>query len=81
MNKIDNEVFNITCVTIRVLEPVKTVMPFQDATMGPFPTFGLALLTLEDENGFIGESPVYSTYNNILESCLLPILLHSRNIS
>jgi L-alanine-DL-glutamate epimerase-like enolase superfamily enzyme len=80
MNKIDNEVFNITSVQIRVLEPVRAVIPFQDATMGPFPTFGLALLTIEDENGFIGESPVYSSYTNILETCLLPILLHCHHI-
>lgn len=80
MNRIDHEVFHIARVQIRVLEPVKAVFPFQDATMGPFPSFGIALLTLEDEDGFIGESPVYSTYNNILESCLLPILLHSRDI-
>lgn len=80
MNKIDKEVFNISSVRIRVLEPVRAMVPFQDATMGPFPTFGLALLTLEDEDGFIGESPVYSSYTNILESCLLPILLHSSQI-
>ncbi|MCU7552555.1 mandelate racemase/muconate lactonizing enzyme family protein [Chitinophagaceae bacterium LB-8] len=80
MNRIDNEVFNITSVEIRVLEPVKAVIPFQDATMGPFSTFGLALIRIEDEDGNVGESPVYSTYTNILEACLLPILLHSPNI-
>jgi L-alanine-DL-glutamate epimerase-like enolase superfamily enzyme len=80
MNRIDNEVFNITSVEIKVLEPVQAVIPFQDATMGPFSTFGLALIRIEDEDGNVGESPVYSTYTNILEACLLPILLHSCNI-
>jgi len=77
---LENEVFNLTAVQIRVLEPARAVVPFQDATMGPFSSFGLAIITLEDENGFLGESPVYSTYTNILESCLLPILLHSHNV-
>lgn len=80
MNRIDNEVFNIMGVKIRVLEPASAVFPFQDSTMGPFPTFGISIITLEDEDGFIGESPVFSAYNNIMETCLLPILLHSRNI-
>lgn len=80
MNKIYNEVFNISRVTIRLLEPAKAVFPFQDSTMGPFPSFGLAIITLEDEDGNLGESPVYSSYNNILETCLLPILMHSKNL-
>ena len=76
MHRIDKEIFNITRVQIDVLEPQCVVTPFQDATMGPFHNFGLAILTLTDENGITGEVPVYSTYNNILETCLLPILLH-----
>src|SRR5687768_10668754 len=77
---ISGRIFHITRVRINVLEPVPTVTPFQDATMGPFLTFGLAVITLEDENGFIGEAPVFSSYTNILEACFLPILLHSRGI-
>lgn len=80
MTAISDQVFNITRVHINVLEPVPAVTPFQDATMGPFLTFGLAVITLEDENGFIGEAPVFSSYTNILESCFLPILLHSRDL-
>lgn len=66
---------------IRVLAPVKTVLPFQDSTMGPFNSFGLSILTLEDDQGNIGEAPVFSTYINILEQCLFPILFHSDNIA
>lgn len=81
MTAISDHIFNITRVRLNVLEPVPVVTPFQDATMGPFLTFGLAVITLEDEHGFIGEAPVFSSYTNILESCFLPILLHSRGIA
>ena len=74
----ENEVFNIVRVSIKVLESTETVFHFQDATMGPFQSFGLAIIILEDEDGNQGESPVYSSYNNILETCLIPILLHSK---
>jgi L-alanine-DL-glutamate epimerase-like enolase superfamily enzyme len=80
MYKIDNEVFRILKARIRALEPSRAVTPFQDATMGPFQTFGIAILTLEDEDGTIGEAPVFSSYNNILESFILPILLHNQNL-
>jgi len=80
MARIDNEIFDITGIQIRVLNPVKNVLPFQDATMGPFHTFGMAIITLEDADGNIGEAPVFSTYINVLETCLFPILLHSPNI-
>lgn len=80
MNQIDNEVFNVKKISIRVLAQVSCVTPFQDATMGPFPTFGIAILTIEDEYGNIGEAPVYTTYTNILESCLFPILFHSHSV-
>ncbi len=80
MKTINDQILDITRVRINVLEPVPAVIPFQDATMGPFLTFGLAVITLEDENGILGEAPVYSSYTNILESCFLPILLHSKGI-
>jgi L-alanine-DL-glutamate epimerase-like enolase superfamily enzyme len=80
MHRIDKEVFNITWARLTTLEPKPTVTPFQDATMGPFHNFGLSILTITDENGISGEVPVYSTYNNILETCLFPILLHCGNI-
>jgi L-alanine-DL-glutamate epimerase-like enolase superfamily enzyme len=80
MYKIDCEVFNISKVKIRVLEPCPAVTAFQDSTMGPFETFGIAIMTLEDEDGNIGEAPVYSTYKNVLENLLLPILFHCHKI-
>jgi L-alanine-DL-glutamate epimerase-like enolase superfamily enzyme len=79
-NKIDKEIFNISSARIRVLEPAPAVTLFQDATMGPFKNFGIAMLTLEDEDGTIGEMPVFSSYRNVLENLLLPILFHCRNI-
>lgn len=79
MCQIDNEIFNIVRIQIRSLQPVPTVVPFQDATMGPFATHGLSIITIEDENGQVGEAPVYQSYTNILKSCLFPILFHSHN--
>jgi L-alanine-DL-glutamate epimerase-like enolase superfamily enzyme len=49
--------------------------------MGPFATYGISIITIEDENGNIGEAPIFQTYTNILESSLFPILFHSHNIS
>ena len=80
MNPIDNEIFNVQKIRIRVLAQVPSVTPFQDATMGPFPDFGISIITIEDEDGNIGEAPVYNTYTNILESCLFPILFHSHAV-
>lgn len=80
MYQIDNEMFRILRAQIRVLEPVPTVTPFQDATMGPFNVFGLSILTIEDEDGNTGEAPVFNTYINILEKCFFPILFHSGNL-
>lgn len=81
MHKIDEEVFNIIKVSVKVLQKAKAVTPFEDATMGPFQNFGVAILSLEDENGFLGEAPVFHSYNNIFENCFLPILLHNKNAS
>jgi len=81
MNNIDNEVFNIAKVQVRVLEPVKAVIPFEDSTMGPFKAFNIAVISLTDKDGNIGEAPVFSGYTNILENCILPILFNCHNLS
>ncbi|HEY9257257.1 enolase C-terminal domain-like protein, partial [Chitinophaga sp.] len=80
MYSIDQEIFNIQSIQIRELAPVKAVTAFQDATMGPFPEFGMSLIVIEDEYGNVGESPVYSSYTNILEACLVPILLYASDV-
>jgi len=80
MHQIDSEIFNIQKISIRVLESVNVVTPFQDATMGPFQTFGITIIIIEDKDGNVGEAPVYSTYINILETCLFPILFNSPNV-
>lgn len=49
--------------------------------MGPFKAMNLAIITLEDTEGNIGEAPVFSAYAHILENCILPILFHSRNVT
>lgn len=80
MYYIDNEIFNIKRIRIRVLEQVAAVTPFQDATMGPFPYFGISIITIEDQDGNVGEAPVYNSYMNILETCLFPILFHCNDV-
>jgi len=80
MYYIDNEIFNIKRIRIRVLEQVAAVTPFQDATMGPFPYFGISIITIEDRDGNVGEAPVYNSYMNILETCLFPILFHCNDV-
>lgn len=80
MNDIGNEIFNIKRIRIRVLDQVAAVTPFQDATMGPFPYFGISIITIEDEDGNVGEAPIYNSYTNILETCLFPILFHSHSV-
>ena len=77
MYQIDSEIFEISRIQLRVLEPAPTILPFQDATMGPFRKFGLSVLTIEDKDGNIGEAPVFNTYINIFEKCLFPILFHN----
>lgn len=81
MEIIEKETFNIRKVEIRALEPVKAITPFEDATMGPFENMNLSLITITDSEGYTGEAPILRTYINILENCILPILLHSPNIT
>lgn len=80
MYNIDNEIFDIKKIRIRVLEKVKAITPFQDATMGPFPHYSISIITIEDADGNIGEAPIYNSYTNILETCLFPILFHSKGM-
>jgi L-alanine-DL-glutamate epimerase-like enolase superfamily enzyme len=80
MDIINDEIFNIAKVQVRTLAPVKAITPFEDSTMGPFEVFNISVITLTDEDGNIGEAPVFSGYTNVLENCILPILFHSRNL-
>jgi L-alanine-DL-glutamate epimerase-like enolase superfamily enzyme len=80
MDTINDEVFNIAKVQVRTLAPVKAIVPFEDSTMGPFEAFNISVITLTDEDGNIGEAPVFSGYTNVLENCILPILFRSRNL-
>ncbi len=81
IRQIENAYFNIKKITIRTLASVAAVTPFQDATMGPFSSFGISIITIEDEDGYVGEAPVYSTYNTILETCIFPILFHCEDLT
>lgn len=77
LNPIGDEVFNIKKISVRTLADVPAVTPFQDSSMGPFRSYNMSLLTLEDEDGNIGEGPVTAGYIHILQNCIFPQLLHS----
>lgn len=81
IHDIGNEVFDVKKVTIKVLAPVSAITAFQDATMGPFSTFGLSIICIEDDSGYVGEAPVYTSYTNILETCIFPILFHCEGMT
>jgi L-alanine-DL-glutamate epimerase-like enolase superfamily enzyme len=76
LNPIGEEVFNIKKICVRTLADVPAVTPFQDSSMGPFRSFNMSVLTLEDEDGHIGEGPVMAGYVHILQNCIFPQLLH-----
>jgi len=78
---IGDEFFNIIEVKIRRMRPIVLPKSFQDSTMGPFNTFSMATIALMDKDGCSGEAPIFGSYVNILESCILPILLNSERSS
>ncbi|HEY4207794.1 MAG TPA: mandelate racemase/muconate lactonizing enzyme family protein [Puia sp.] len=80
LSPIGEEIFNIKEIQIRILADVPAVTPFQDSTMGPFRSFNLSMLTIEDEEGNIGEGPVMASYVHILRHCIFPHLLHNRGM-
>ena len=80
LSPIREETFNIKEIHIRTLAEVPAVIPFQDSTMGPFRSYNMSVLTLEDEDGNIGEGPVMASYGHLLRKCIFPHLLHSRGI-
>ncbi|HVV02832.1 MAG TPA: mandelate racemase/muconate lactonizing enzyme family protein [Puia sp.] len=80
LSPIGEEIFNVKEIHIRTLKDVPAVTPFQDSTMGPFRSFNMSVLTIEDEEGNIGEGPVMASYVHILRNCIFPHLLHNRGV-
>lgn len=72
------ESFCIREVRIRSTRPYPLARPFYDATMGPFDTYSLATIALRDEDGTTGEAPFFAAAIPLLESIVLPRLLHRR---
>lgn len=70
---LDSSTFRIEEASVRVLKAQPLAVPFQDGSMGPFFSAGLATVTLRDEEGNEGEAPVVDLAT--LENLLLPILL------
>jgi len=55
MKNIHNERFSIKEIRCAVLKPITLVRPFYDASMGPFSSYQMAILTLVDDSGCEGE--------------------------
>ncbi len=72
---IAEETFHLTAATFRVVEPYRLAKPFQDAGMGPFESFGFAVLTLSDADGTTADVPLSPGALPVLENLFLPRLL------
>lgn len=70
---LQDDTFHIIEARFRAMKPFALPRPFQDSTMGPFETFGIATIWLRDADGFEGEAPISNAA--VLESILLPRLL------
>ena len=67
--------FHIQSARFTVLKPYQLAKPFQDSGMGPFTSFGFAVLTLTDADGVLAEVPLSPGAGPVLESLFLPRLL------
>ena len=70
-----NETFQIISAQFTVIKPYRLTKPFQDSGMGPFETFGFAILTLTDADGFSADVPLSPGAVGVLETLFLPRLL------
>ena len=75
-----NEQMHIVSAQFTALKPYRLAKPFQDSGMGPFDTFGFAVLTLTDADGFSAEVPLASGALPVLETLFLPRLLTAQPI-
>lgn len=78
-DKIQRERFTIREVRCKIIKPITLTRPFYDATMGPFASYKMAILTLVDNSGFEGEIEYPISGLDILKKYLLPVILESNN--
>lgn len=64
----------IVSARLRTLRPQPLPQPFQDGSLGPFTSVGMAILTLRDADGAEGEAPLAAGIEPLSE-LLLPRLL------
>jgi len=78
---IHKETFHIIEAKYRVLNQYPLPKPFQDASMGPFTSFGIGAICLRDADGHEGEATLETGGATILQNNLLPKLLgcHTKN--
>lgn len=80
-NPIYQETFCIKEARIRATKDFPLPRPFHDATMGPFETFSLTVLSLKDKDGIESEIPINGSISFYLETIILPILLKANETS
>src|SRR5688500_4117526 len=70
-----NEIVNIASVDITTTKPNPFKIPFHDATMGPFDSISLSVLSITDTEGKKEEVPINTSTIPYLENILIPVLL------
>ncbi len=75
MHNISTEIIDIASAKITITKPSKLPVPFYDATMGPFDSINLNILTITDTDGNTEDIVVNGSALPYLENILLPTLL------
>lgn len=70
---------HLVAARFTVLKPYQLARPFQDSGMGPFGTFGFAVLTLTAADGFVADVPLSPGAEPVLD-LFLPRLLTARPV-
>lgn len=73
----DNEMVKIREIQFRGVEPIIFKVPFYDATMGPFSSYGPVFLKITDDEGYSGECEFPGLCVDILKLIFIPVLLDS----
>ena len=75
MHNINTEIIDIASAKITITKPTRLPIPFYDATMGPFDSINLSILTISDTDGNTEDIIVNGSALPYLENILLPTLL------
>ena len=81
MQNINSEIIDIASAKITITKPIKLPVPFYDATMGPFDSINLNILTLTDRDGNKEDGVLNGMAIPYLVNILLPLLLKTPECS